>query len=78
MFVSHSWDELFGPFVQSIEDVYHSQMKKPNLWICAFALFQGSAEEIQTQLGTGEIPLKQSSFVRALKGASSYLVVRNS
>jgi len=78
VFVSHAWDEPFAEFVQSIEEAYRNKMTKPNLWICAFALMQGSADKITTQLGSDEIPLDQSPFVRALREAEGYLIVRNS
>jgi len=76
-FVSHSWDEPFGEFVDCIDQAHHNKLRKPNLWICAFGLLQGTYEEIQAQLGTGDTPLDQSPFVRALRGATNYLVVRN-
>merc|ERR1740136_337804 len=77
VFVSHSWDERFGDFVDCIKQAYQNKMRKPNLWICAFGLLQGNSEEIKSQLGADQGPLDQSPFVRALKGASNYLVVRN-
>lgn len=77
VFVSHSWDQPFGHFVDIIEQVYRNKSTKPNLWICAFGLMQGNAEEIQAQLGAGETALSESPFVKALKGADNYLVVRN-
>jgi len=76
VFVTHSWDELFGEFTNAIERTFRSKLVKPNLWICAFALNQ--AKDHETHLGTGETGLDQSPFVRALKGAASYLIVRNS
>jgi len=78
VFVSHSWDEPFGEFTNCIEQAYSTKLRKPNLWICAFGLLQGNFEEIKDQLGTGETALRDSPFVRALKGAPNYLVVRNS
>merc|ERR1740136_265876 len=77
VFVSHSWDERFGDFVDCIKQAYQNKLRKPNLWICAFGLLQGNPEEIKIQLGMGQGALDQSPFVRALKGASNYLVVRN-
>merc|ERR1740136_128015 len=77
VFVSHSWDERFGDFVECIKQAYENKLRKPNLWICAFGLLQGDFEEIKSQLGAGNGALDQSPFVRALKGASNYLVVRN-
>merc|ERR1711935_71337 len=61
----------------AIQEEFHNKMKKPNLWICAFALMQGNPEDIATQLGTDETALDQSPFVRALKEADTYLIVRN-
>merc|ERR1740124_1375768 len=78
VFVSHSWDERFGDFVECIKQAYKNKLRKPNLWICAFGLLQGNFEEIKAQLGTGDTALDESPFVRALKGADNYLVVRNS
>jgi len=78
VFVSHSWDEAFGEFVECIVQAYDNKLRKPNLWICAFGLLQGNFEEIKAQLGTGDTALDESPFVRALKGADNYLVVRNS
>merc|ERR1740124_1217307 len=77
VFVSHSWDERFGDFVECIKQAYENKLRKPNLWICAFGLLQGNFEEIKSQLGAGQGALDQSPFVRALQGASNYLVVRN-
>lgn len=74
-FVSHSWDEPFGEFVNSIVEAFKTKYKRPQLWICAFALVQGNADSIQEQL---EMPLDQSPFVRALKDADNFLIVRNS
>jgi len=76
-FVSHSWDEPFVAFVNSIEQALHHKPRKPNLWICAFALMQGNFEEIKAQLGPSDTSLDQSPFVKALKSATTYLVVRN-
>ena len=77
VFVSHSWDEQFASFVDSILHAFHTKLIKPTLWICAFGLVQGNSEEIGAQLGTGETSLEESPFVRALKDATTYLVVRN-
>jgi len=76
VFVTHSWDELFGDFTNAIEKTFQSKLVKPSLWISAFALNQ--AGDIETRLGTRETALDQSPFARALKGADSYLIVRNS
>jgi len=77
VFVSHSWDEPFRAFVDSIEQVYLHSLEKPALWICAFGLVQGSSDEIKAQLGVGDTPLDESPFVKALQAADKYLVVRN-
>jgi len=77
VFVSHGWDEPFGDFVDSIQSAFHTKLVKPTLWICAFALMQGNHHKIKEQLGPGETSLEQSPFVKALKDASLYLIVRN-
>jgi len=77
-FVTHAWDEPFDQFIESIQHVFHTTMEKPNLWICAFALFQGDAKAIAAQVGAGTDSLDDSPFARALSGASMYVVVRNS
>lgn len=74
-FVTHSWDGQFSSFVQSIRQVFQTQVQKPNLWICSFALNQERASD---QVGSGEDSLDDSPFVRALKHAKSFCVVRNS
>merc|ERR1740124_1613941 len=75
VFISHNWDEPFGEFVNSIRDAFRTKFNKPNVWICAFGLLQGSKAAIEAQL---EMPLAQSPFVRALRSADIFLVVRNS
>ena len=77
VFMSHSWDEPIGEFFDSIEEAFKHTLVKPTFWICAFSLLQGNQKEIKAQLGLGNIPLHQSPFVRALKTANNYLVVRN-
>mmetsp|Transcript_29808 Transcript_29808/g.45696 ORF Transcript_29808/g.45696 Transcript_29808/m.45696 type:complete len:730 (-) Transcript_29808:93-2282(-) len=78
-FVTHSWDEPFSDFVESIEKVFHTWAgTKPNLWICSFALLQGDDATIDQQLGaTTDSPLEESPFIKALEKASSFVVVRN-
>jgi len=76
-FVTHAWDEPFGDFVESIREALKPLVSKPNLWICSFALVQGSEDTVQNQMGQEDTPLTKSPFVRALQEASSYLVVRN-
>ena len=46
VFVSHSWDEWFGEFVECIKQAYQNKLRNPNLWICAFGLLQGNYEMI--------------------------------
>merc|ERR1740136_266826 len=75
VFISHNWDEPFGEFVNSITDAFRTKYNKPTVWICAFSLLQGSKAAIEAQL---EMPLAQSPFVRALRSADIFLVVRNS
>ena len=77
VFVSHSWDEPFGAFVESIVQVYLHSLVKPNFWICAFGLVQGSSDEIKAQIGVGDTLLDDSPFIKALRVAETYLVVRN-
>ena len=78
-FVSHSWDGHFAAFVQSIRNIYQTNVVKPNFWICAFALVQGQNEAlISQQVGSGEDPLDKSPFVVALQQAANYCVIRNS
>ena len=77
VFVSHSWDEPIGEFIDSIVEAFKHTLEKPTFWICAFSLLQGNFAEIQAQLGLSDTPLHESPFVRALKSADKYLVVRN-
>jgi hypothetical protein len=74
-FVTHSWDGQFCSFVQSICQVFQTTVKKPNLWICSFALNQVAVE---SQVGSQEDSLDETPFVQALKQAKSFCVVRNS
>lgn len=74
-FVTHSWDGQFASFVQSICQVFQTTVKKPNLWICSFAINQEAAD---LQVGSGEDSLDETPFVQALKQAKSFCVVRNS
>jgi len=74
-FICHNWDEPFGEFVESISSYLRKKVNKPNVWICAFSLLQGSEDVIKEQL---EMPLAQSPFVRALRSADIFLIVRNS
>jgi hypothetical protein len=78
-FISHSWDGCFADFVRSIRNAFQTVVRKPNLWICAFALVQGQDHElISQQLGSGSDPLDESPFVRAIQAATAFCVVRNS
>lgn len=76
-FISHSWDEPFKVFVDSIRKVFQTAVQKPNMWICAFALVQGNKELLLKQVSSKDTPLSESPFVKALQGASTFVVVRN-
>ena len=80
-FVTHSWDGHFAEFVQAIRHAFHTTFKRPNLWICAFALKQSDDESvIKRQIDGGDQEdedLRQSPFMRALQSAKSFCVVRN-
>ena len=76
-FISHSWDEPFVDFVESIQKVFQTWAKKPNLWICAFALDQSHPHSIKDQVGTENEFLSNSPFVMALKDSKKFVVVRN-
>lgn len=79
-FITHSWDEPFGDFVESIHKVFQTSVKRPNLWICAFALIQGVSDDfMQEQLGIdGQFGIEASPFVLALRASKKFVVVRNS
>ena len=74
-FVTHCWDEPFKEFCRSLKKVFLHSYRKPNLWICAFAIRQGNTSEIEEALA-GD--LDESLFVKALEEASTFVVVRNS
>jgi len=74
VFCTHNWSENFKEFVECIEQAYASCLKKPNIWICSFALFQGDAKDIEKQL---DKPLENAPFVQALSKAKEFLVIRN-
>lgn len=77
-FVTHSWDGKFADFVESIRKVFQTFVKKPSLWICAFALIQGNnVTNIKAQIGTDDRGIESSPFVLALKAAKKFVVVRN-
>jgi len=77
-FITHAWDEPFPAFVESVRHVFHAFMDRPNLWICACALFQGDSNAIAAQIAMDNDSLESTPFVQALSKASSYVVVRNS
>jgi len=76
-FVTHSWDEPFGEFVDSLQDAMASMMKPLPLWICSFALHQRDGA-IRNMLN---VPLKNAPFVRVIKSldrkVGKFIVVRN-
>jgi hypothetical protein len=74
-FITHCWDEPFADFVNSIRNAFRPFTRKPNLWICAFAIQQGDHQTIERQLGAD---LRESPFAQALSRASWFVVVRNS
>merc|ERR1740129_487444 len=73
-FVTHTWEEPFKEFMAALREVYRNRMTKPDLFICAFALFQGSFEDIQGALGE---EIHEAPFVKALRAAEHFTVVRN-
>jgi len=76
-FVTHSWDGQFVEFVHAIKLAFYCFPKdqKPNLWICAFALPQGHGSALRGIIATD---LQDTPFVRALRAATFFVVVRNS
>lgn len=79
-FVTHSWDEPFGDFIESIHKVFQMFVKKPALWICAFALAQGVSDDLaQEQLGVdSQMGTEGTPFVMVLQRAKKFVVVWNS
>ena len=78
-FVSHSWDGSFHKFVNTIKKTFRASVRKPNLWICAFALMQGGNDEtISNIVGSKKEPLQEAPFVLAIQAASMFCIVRNS
>lgn len=73
-FITHCWREPFHEFMDSLRHAYDVAVVKPNLFICAFSLFQGDASDIEQALGQS---IPQAPFVKALKAAERYVVVRN-
>jgi len=53
-FISHSWDEPFKVFVDSMRKVFQTAVQKPNMWICAFALVQGNKELLLKQVSSND------------------------
>jgi len=91
VFCTHCWGENFHEFLRSIHQAYEHCVKKPNLWLCSFALFQGSPDEVRNQISGGDLPdaaarkssssnsnLDNTPFVEALRHATEFLVVRSS
>jgi len=76
-FITHSWNEKFSEVVKYLTTVFQSSLKKPNIWICAFALLQGDYKKIKDQV-QGDGNLETSPFVLALKEADFFVVLRNS
>lgn len=74
-FVTHCWAEPFAEFMSSLRTVYGTQFAKPNLFICAFTIFQGSFEDVQGALGD---TINDAPFVKTLRCSSHFTVVRNS
>lgn len=73
-FVTHCWREPFHEFMDSLRHAYDVNVVKPNLFICAFSLFQGDVSDIEQALGQS---IPQAPFVKALRSAERYVVVRN-
>jgi len=77
VFVSHCWDENFQDFVSSVNHTFKHWAHPPNLWICAFALYQTKDRNlIADQVATGK-GLHEAPFTKALRAAQTILVVRN-
>lgn len=80
-FVSHNWDGHFFGFIQSIQTAFQTKPKKPNLWICAFALAQvqgqDAGEIVSQQVGSSDEPLEDCPFVLAIGEAKYFCIVRN-
>jgi len=74
-FVTHCWKEPFDEFVREIRSVFQHFFRTPPMFICAFALFQGSRDEIQAQLSDD---IADAPFRVALQAAKYLVVMRNS
>ena len=74
-FITHCWAEPFCEFMKSLRQVYKTSYEKPALFICAFALYQGTPEDIGAQLA-GKV--SDAPFVKALRASQRFVVVRNS
>eukprot|EP00035_Acanthoeca_spectabilis_P023759 m.450816 g.450816 ORF g.450816 m.450816 type:complete len:1817 (-) comp20053_c0_seq1:49-5499(-) len=78
IFVSHAWGESFKHFAECIVATYGSNVRKPTLWICTFALIQSDDPAvIAQQIGPADAPLGDAPFARAMKHAREMLIVRN-
>jgi len=77
VFISHCWAENFDMFCDAVCETFRYWPVKPNLWICATALFQTTdPAKVALQVGTGRDPRK-APFSRALMSAEKVLIVRN-
>jgi len=74
-FVTHCWAEPFAEFMNSLRAAYDTDFIKPNLFICAFTIFQGDFDDVSGALGEN---IEDAPFVKSLRTASHFLVVRNS
>jgi len=73
-FVSHCWDEAFGVFVTSVNEVFQQFQKMPNLWICFLALSQSG--RLRTARRPGLKPA-EAPFARVMRRCRTVLLVRN-
>jgi len=74
-FVTHCWAEPFVEFLASLRQAYNTRLRKPKLFICAFALYQGNSDDISGAIGER---VEDAPFVKALRASSRLTVVRNS
>lgn len=73
-FISHCWSELFCEFMESLRLVYGTRKEKPILFICAFALYQGSVDDVGRQLAGS---IRDAPFTKALRVSQHFVAVRN-